>query len=169
MTGHIPRPEILTEPQRRRRWSPAEKLAMVEATYDPGVTVSLVARRNGIQPNQLFAWRKLAAQGGVSPTAPPRWSRAVPTRATCTPTSSASSRSSIRRPIVAGLNPFGERARADRFVFEDDRSRYVTGRTALRAVASAGAGPRAPRPAPVSGPCSRARAARPRCDRHRCR
>lgn len=68
MTGHIPRPEILTEPQRRRRWSPTEKLAMVEETYDPGVTVSLVARRNGIQPNQLFAWRKLAAQGALTAT-----------------------------------------------------------------------------------------------------
>ena len=30
MTGHIPRFEILTEPQRRRRWSASEKLAMVE-------------------------------------------------------------------------------------------------------------------------------------------
>ncbi len=68
MTGHIPRPEVLTEPQRRRRWSPTEKLAMIEETYDPGVTVSLVARRNGIQPNQLFAWRKLAAQGALTAT-----------------------------------------------------------------------------------------------------
>ena len=68
MTGHIPRPEILTGPQRRRRWSPAEKLSMVEETYDPGVTVSLVARRNGIQPNQLFGWRKLAAQGALTAT-----------------------------------------------------------------------------------------------------
>ncbi len=68
MTGRIPRREILTEPQHRRRESPAEKLAMVEATYDPGVTVSLVARRNGIQPNQLFAWRKLAAQGALTAT-----------------------------------------------------------------------------------------------------
>lgn len=68
MTGHIPRPEILSEPQRRRHWVPAEKLAMVEVTYAPGVTVSLVARRNGIQPNQLFTWRKLAAQGGLTAT-----------------------------------------------------------------------------------------------------
>ena len=30
---------------------------MVEATYDPGVTVGLVARLNGVQPDQLFAWR----------------------------------------------------------------------------------------------------------------
>ena len=60
--------EIITDGGRRRRWSPAEKLAMVEATYEPGVTVSLVARRNGIQPNQLFAWRKLAAQGALTAT-----------------------------------------------------------------------------------------------------
>ena len=41
---------------------------MVEATYEPGVTVSLVARRNCIQPNQLFAWRKLATQGALTAT-----------------------------------------------------------------------------------------------------
>ena len=66
MTGHISRPKILPEPQ-RRRWSPAEKL-LVEVTYDLGVTVSLVARRNGIQPNQFFAWRKLAAQSALTST-----------------------------------------------------------------------------------------------------
>lgn len=69
MTGHhVPRPEILAEPQRRRRWSAAEKLAIIEETYEPGVTVSLVARRHGIQPNQLFAWRKLASQGALTAT-----------------------------------------------------------------------------------------------------
>lgn len=45
-----------------------EKLAMVEETYAPDVTVSLVARRNGVQPNQLFHWRKLAAQGALTAT-----------------------------------------------------------------------------------------------------
>lgn len=32
-------------------------------------TVSIVARRHGIQPNQLFAWRKLASQGALTATA----------------------------------------------------------------------------------------------------
>ncbi len=41
---------------------------MVEETYAPDVTVSLVARRHGVQPNQLFHWRKLAAQGALTAT-----------------------------------------------------------------------------------------------------
>ena len=33
--------------ERRRRWSAAEKVAMVRETYEPGMTLSLVARRHG--------------------------------------------------------------------------------------------------------------------------
>jgi hypothetical protein len=32
---------------------------MVEETFEPGTTVSLVARRHGVAPNQLFTWRRL--------------------------------------------------------------------------------------------------------------
>jgi transposase-like protein len=32
-------------------------------TFEPGMTVSLVARRHGVAPNQLFTWRRLVAQG----------------------------------------------------------------------------------------------------------
>jgi transposase len=39
---------------------------MVAQTYEPGMTVSLVARRVGIAPNQLFRWRKLASQGALA-------------------------------------------------------------------------------------------------------
>ena len=31
---------------------------MVEETFEPGMTVSLVARRHGVAPNQLFTWRR---------------------------------------------------------------------------------------------------------------
>jgi transposase len=68
MSSSIPKIEVLNGPERRRRWTTAEKLAMVEETYAPDVTVSLVARRNGVQPNQLFHWRKLAAQGALTAT-----------------------------------------------------------------------------------------------------
>ncbi len=39
---------------------------MVAETYEPGTTVSLVARRHGIAPNQLFLLRKLAGQGALT-------------------------------------------------------------------------------------------------------
>ena len=51
--------------ERRRRWSAAEKVSMVRETYEPGMTVSLVARRHGINPNQLFHWRKLERIGAL--------------------------------------------------------------------------------------------------------
>ena len=69
MTDHPPKIEVITSVQRRRRWSAAEKLRMVEETSQPGATVSLVARRHGVGPNQLFTWRRLAAQGALTAAA----------------------------------------------------------------------------------------------------
>ena len=69
MTGSNFKMEVLSGPERRRRWSTAEKLAIIQETYEPDATVSLVARRHGIQPNQLFAWRQLASQGARTATA----------------------------------------------------------------------------------------------------
>src|ERR671912_2176531 len=44
MTGSSPKIEVLDGPQRRRHWTAAEKLAIVQETYEPDATVSLVAR-----------------------------------------------------------------------------------------------------------------------------
>jgi transposase len=68
MTNTNPPIGILSGPERHRRWTAAEKVAIVNGTYEAGVTVSLVARRHGIAPNQLFHWRKLAAQGALLAT-----------------------------------------------------------------------------------------------------
>jgi transposase len=68
MTGSYPKAEIVTGPERRRRWTVAEKLSMVAETREPGVTVSLVARRRGVSPNLLFTWRRLAEQGALTAT-----------------------------------------------------------------------------------------------------
>jgi transposase len=66
MTGTIDRVEVITSVQRRRRWSAEEKATIVQETYAPGMPVSLVARRHGIAPNQLFRWRRLYAEGALS-------------------------------------------------------------------------------------------------------
>jgi transposase len=68
MTDHSPKIEVITSVQRRRRWSGAEKVRMVGETYEPGATVSLVARRHGVAPNQLFTWRRLASEGALTAT-----------------------------------------------------------------------------------------------------
>ncbi len=68
MTSTDPKSEVLKGPERRRRRTPAEKLAIVAETEEAGVTVSLVARRYGIAPNQLFRWRRLASQGALTAT-----------------------------------------------------------------------------------------------------
>jgi len=39
---------------------------MVEETFEPGMTFSLVARRRGVAPNQLFTWRRLVALGSLT-------------------------------------------------------------------------------------------------------
>ena len=51
--------------QRRRRWSTQEKADLVRLTYEPGMSVSLVARQHGVAASQLFNWRKLDREGAL--------------------------------------------------------------------------------------------------------
>ncbi len=60
------RVEVVTGVQRRRRYSVREKAELVALCDQPGMSVSLVARRHGISPSLLFRWRKLMKDGGVS-------------------------------------------------------------------------------------------------------
>jgi transposase len=50
--------EVITSVERRRRWSAAEKERLVAASLEAGVSVSAVAREAGIQPSQLYGWRR---------------------------------------------------------------------------------------------------------------
>ena len=56
--------EIITDGGRRRRWSAADKLRIVEETLEDGASLSVVARRNGVAPNLLYRWRRLMLEGG---------------------------------------------------------------------------------------------------------
>ena len=59
------RVEVITSVERRRRWSTAEKVRLVEEAMQPGLSVSYVARRAGIAPSQLFAWKRRMLEGGA--------------------------------------------------------------------------------------------------------
>ena len=56
--------EIITDGGRRRRWSAAEKLRIVEETLEDHASISVIARRNGVAPNLLYRWRRLMLEGG---------------------------------------------------------------------------------------------------------
>src|ERR1700754_117685 len=62
MNGRV---EIITRPERRRRWSEEEKLALVEEACRPGNSVSEVARQRGINASQLFGCRRQALAKGL--------------------------------------------------------------------------------------------------------
>ena len=56
--GAMARVEVITGPERRRRWSEEQKRAIVAASLVPGAVVSDVARRADIGTGQLYRWRK---------------------------------------------------------------------------------------------------------------
>jgi transposase len=64
-SGRDTRIEVITEVQRRRRWTVPEKLELVKRSFEPGMTVSYVAREAGVAVSQLFQWRKAYAEGGL--------------------------------------------------------------------------------------------------------
>lgn len=52
------RVEVLTGPERRRKWSDEAKIAIVAEALADGVVISDVARRHDITPSQLFGWMR---------------------------------------------------------------------------------------------------------------
>ena len=67
--------EVLTGPGRRRRWSAEEKGRIVAETLQAGATVTEVARRWQVCPQQLWGWRREAGAGLL----------ALPMEAACPP------------------------------------------------------------------------------------
>src|SRR4028118_1860904 len=65
MSKPVERVEIITGRERRRRYTPEEKVRLVEGTTRPGMTVSAVARLHGVSPSLLFGWRRRLAGGGL--------------------------------------------------------------------------------------------------------
>ena len=58
MTEPVRRLEIFTGSGRRRSWTTEQKGLIVAETVAGGESVSAVARRHGLTPQQVFAWRR---------------------------------------------------------------------------------------------------------------
>jgi transposase len=50
--------ELFSGAERRRRWSEAQKRAVVAAAFAPGAIVAEVARRADVRPGQIYRWRQ---------------------------------------------------------------------------------------------------------------
>ena len=48
-----------------RTWSREAKERIVKETFAPGANVSMIARSHGLDPSQLFAWRRKALASGL--------------------------------------------------------------------------------------------------------
>jgi transposase len=51
------RVEVMSGPERRRRWNEDQKRSIVAEAFAPGASVSEVARRMDVVPSQIYRWR----------------------------------------------------------------------------------------------------------------
>ena len=79
ITKPVRRLEVFTGAGRRRTWSDEDKTRVVAEIETSGDSVSGVARRHGLSPQQLFGWRRQVreAQAVVSKDDEPRFVPAV--------------------------------------------------------------------------------------------
>jgi transposase-like protein len=56
MSARLPRAEIITRGERRRRWAPEQKREIVAESYGPELAPTEVARKHGISSGQFYIW-----------------------------------------------------------------------------------------------------------------
>lgn len=102
--------EIWTGRERRRRWSDEQKLQILEEVASSGVSVSEIARRHDVIPQQIYSWRR-QLHGRASVEAgeqeePPVF---LPVSVVCEPKESR-----VDRPVSHGKKPKIASTRASR-------------------------------------------------------
>jgi transposase len=111
--------ELTVRPERRRRWSAAEKFGIVQETLAPGAIVTVVARRHEIGTGLLYSWRKQALAGAMAGFMPVQLPAAATPSALAGPTDASSSISVTPTPaeksgtggIIEVVLPSGVRLR----------------------------------------------------------
>jgi transposase len=68
--GPVRRLEVFTGAGRRRDWPDDEKARIVAESYGGQESVSAVARRYALSPQQLFAWRRAAKRPRMAEASP---------------------------------------------------------------------------------------------------
>ena len=96
--------EVDTTPLGRRRhrlWPAALKREIVAASYAPGASVSMVARRYDVNANQVFLWRKLYRDDGRR-AGPPVAPTLVPVMVTVGPSEGGTAEAAALIEIAVG-------------------------------------------------------------------
>jgi transposase len=110
--------EVFTGSGRRRDWSEEEKGRIVAESYEPGASVSGVARRHALSPQQLFTWRRSArrpvAEASTPLFVPAILSTPVPPAPERQPPESKSSRKPARSRGIVELEIEGVPLRVGR-------------------------------------------------------
>jgi transposase len=88
----------------RTRHAIEDKLRIVEETRAKGASVATVARRNNVNANQVFAWRRQHRRGLLNPQATKGDARMLPVKVT-TPTVLPSERAAPTTPIQRPSQP----------------------------------------------------------------
>ena len=69
-TKVVQRLEVFTGAGRRRVWTADDKAVIVAESFSGHETVCAVARRHGLSPSQLFAWRRVLRSDVADPAFP---------------------------------------------------------------------------------------------------
>src|SRR5580700_8431649 len=93
--------------RRRRRWPLDERRRIVAETFEPGASVSIVARRHDLNANMLFTWRREAKQAAMRMIEAPAAFVAAEIASEPSPLATATSVATGRMEVVL---PGGERA-----------------------------------------------------------
>jgi transposase len=88
--------------RRNRSWPEALKREIVAASFAPGSSVSMVARRYDVNTNQVFSWRKLY-RDGLPALADPTGPMLLPVTVTAEPHCEVSAASSAADTIEIEL------------------------------------------------------------------
>ena len=96
---------VMSGPERRRRWSEADRAAMLEEAFAPGACVAAVARRHDVSTGLLYGWRRQTQLEVAEPAFVEAVVTAEPAAPASSPTIMVELSSGTRISIAAAASP----------------------------------------------------------------